>query len=294
MPDSLVVPAALRSALERIVDYAGLFPPARLSMQEAAVEYERDRGGSHGWTLGRFVVPASRVEALELALGGNDAVALAVILDTQAPLRATSRTRPETCEVALRLDNEAGAARTAVRGLRKACDALAPATPIAVELPRHLASTVLAEAMDALGEEGFSAKLRCGGVTAEATPSVAEIAAFVTAATRAHVAFKATAGLHHPIRHFNDASGFPMHGFLNVLAAACFAPDSDAATIASIVGEEDAAAFVLDERGLAWRDWVANEQTLREVRATRFLSFGSCSFAEPVGDLIALRVLSAP
>ncbi len=291
MPDSLPIPTAVRAAFERIVDYAGLFPPARLPMEAAAAEYERERDGPHAWMLGRFVVPAAQIEALESAIKGSDAVPLAVLLDGDTAIATTPRARVESCEIALRLDREAGAARTAVRALRKGLSTLAPALPVAVELPRGLSSTLLAEAMGALAEGGFAAKFRCGGVTAEKTPSVDEVAAFVLAAVRAHVPFKATAGLHHPIRHLNAGAGFVMHGFLNMLAAACFAPDLDAAMIAQIVAEEDAGAFGFDERGFRWRDDVADETLLKEVRARRFLSFGSCSFAEPVEDLAALGIL---
>ncbi len=291
MPDSLLIPAAVRAAFERIVDYAGLFPPARLSMKAAAAEYSCERRGAHAWMLGRFVLPAAGIEALESGLEGSETVPVAVVLDDDAPLAATPRTRIEGCEIALRLDREAGAARTAVRALRKGLSSLALQVPVAVELPRGLSSALLAEAMDALAESRFAAKLRCGGVSAEMAPSVEEVAAFIRTAVRAHVPFKATAGLHHPVRHLNAGAGFVMHGFLNVLAAACFAPDLDAAMIAQIVAEEDRDAFGFDQRGLRWRDDIADEALLKEVRERRFLSFGSCSFSEPVEDLTALGIL---
>ncbi|HEY9084762.1 MAG TPA: hypothetical protein VIN40_02285 [Candidatus Tyrphobacter sp.] len=299
MPDSLLIPTAVRAAFERIVDYAGLFPPARLAMEAAAGEYERERHGAHAWMLGRFVIPAAGIGALESALverSSNEAekVALAVLLDGNVRLSATPRTRIESAEIALRVDPEAGAARTAIRALRKGLSAVAPGLPVAVELPRGLRAALLAEAMDALAESGFAAKLRCGGLTADLTPSVEEVAAFIRAAVRARVPFKATAGLHHPVRRFHTSAGFVMHGFLNVFAAACFAPDFDAAMIAAIVAEEDTGAFGVDGQGLRWRDDVADETLLKYVRERRFLSFGSCSFREPVEDLAALRILPSP
>lgn len=282
-------------AFERIVDYAGLFPPAKLPLEAAAAEYERCRQSSHAWMLGRFVVPAAQLAALESSLGGSEPVAAAVLFDAQTPMRASARVKPESCEVALRLaDYEIGASRTAIRALRKGLEELAPGLSVVVELPRGLGSALLAEAFDALAEAGFSAKIRCGGVTSEATPSVEEVADFIRAASHRHVAFKATAGLHHPVRHFNRDAGFTMHGFLNVLAGAAAAPSCDSATLREIVGEEDAASFTLDGRGLAWRNGVvADTASLAHLRQRVFLSFGSCSFAEPVDDLVALGLLPA-
>ena len=48
--------------------------------------------------------------------------------------------------------------------------------------------------------KGAFAKVRTGGLTAESTPSSEALADFLCAAASRRVAFKATAGLHHPIR----------------------------------------------------------------------------------------------
>jgi hypothetical protein len=103
----------------------------------------------------------------------------------------------------------------------------------------------------------------------------------VAACRDAGVPFKATAGLHHPIR-----SG-DRHGFLNLLAAAVFA-DGD---LEAILGEEDPAAFTLDEQGFGIHDHRADAETIAEARAERFVAYGSCSFDEPVEDLEALGFL---
>ena len=294
MPESLAVPTAVRAAFERVVDYAGLFPPAKLPIEAAAAEYEQSRRGDRAWMLGRFVLPATQLGALESSLGGSEPVPCAVLFDGETPIRSSARVRPESCEVPLRLaDYEIGAERTAIRALHKAIDALAPGLFVAVELPRGLSSALLAEAIGALADLGFAAKIRCGGVTADATPSVDEVADFIRAATHGHVPFKATAGLHHPVRHYNEGAGFVMHGFLNVLAAAAAAPSCDTATLREIVAEEDAASFALDDRGLSWRgSTLADTGALDALRRNVFLGFGSCSFSEPIEDLERLGILT--
>jgi hypothetical protein len=136
----------------------------------------------------------------------------------------------------------------------------------------------LTGAVAAVREARAGAKIRCGGTT---LPSVEEVAAFIAACRDAGVPFKATAGLHHPIR-----SG-DRHGFLNLLAAAVFA-DGD---LEAIVAEEDPAAFRLDAQALAVHGHHADAATIAEARAELFIAYGSCSFDEPVEDLIALGIL---
>ena len=117
-------------------------------------------------------------------------------------------------------------------------------------------------------------KVRCGPVA----PPVDELAEVVRSCREHGVAFKATAGLHHAVRQDGQ------HGFVNLLAAAVFG-DEEAA-----LAEDDAAAFRVDGGAFCWR---ARSASLAEVQRGRelFVAFGSCSFAEPVDDLIALGLL---
>ena len=59
------MPAA--TLLSSFVDYAGLFPPAGLSMGDAVAAYAADRTGRDAWMLGRFVCPAARLDELAVA-----------------------------------------------------------------------------------------------------------------------------------------------------------------------------------------------------------------------------------
>ncbi len=44
-----------------LVDYAGLFPPARLDMSSAVENYALYRSETLAWMLGRFICPAARL-----------------------------------------------------------------------------------------------------------------------------------------------------------------------------------------------------------------------------------------
>ena len=130
--------------------------------------------------------------------------------------------------------------------------------------------------LDEIAALGRRAKVRCGGAAA---PSVAELAAFVRRCRELRVPFKATAGLHHPVA----APG--RHGFLNLLAAATFGDEERA------LADEDPAAFGLGDGRFAWRGHEADAAEIARVRRDVFVSFGSCSIAEPVDDLEALGLL---
>lgn len=276
---------ALQAALRAFIDYAGLFPPAKLALPQALDEYSAARERPQAWMLGRFIVPAALLERSEApaipfsTIAERDPSAFATI----AALRERG-VKIEAIEIPpapgpLRVAELLGAA-----GLS--------ALPTFVELPRARPSlSQLAETMNELASDGLGAKLRCGGTTREAFPSVEEVARFIGTAVRAGVPFKATAGLHHPVRHVDAASGFPMHGFLNLLAAAALARRVDHATLERIIAEEDAAAFAFDDMSFAWRGERIGVDDLASARREVFVSYGSCSFAEPVGDLMALQIL---
>jgi hypothetical protein len=52
---------SIRTLMTGLIDYAGLFPPAKLEMQASAESFARARMGEHEWVLGRFICPVSRL-----------------------------------------------------------------------------------------------------------------------------------------------------------------------------------------------------------------------------------------
>lgn len=243
---------AIRTLLEGLIDYAGLFPPAKLPMADAVRNYARYREGEHAWALGRFVVPAARADEVPRAFP------LSVLAEADAlPPRET------TLEV-----------KTA------SLDALdANGRTIYVEL------TDLS-LIPRLKEKGLRAKIRTGGITPDAFPPAETIASFLRACKAADVAFKATAGLHHPLRCVKPLTYEPgaptgtMHGFLNVFLAAAMLDHAE-----EVLLESDPRAFTFDDDGASWRGVRVSVAGLAELRRTFAISFGSCSFEEPISDL---------
>jgi hypothetical protein len=148
------------------------------------------------------------------------------------------------------------------------------------------------EVLPVLADRGARAKIRMGGVTPEAIPGVDSVAQFLTTCARERVAFKATAGLHHAVRGMHaltDVPGSPratMHGFLNLFLAAALAYfGADQHAIVRTLAEEDASAFRLDDEVIRWHDHTLITDQVERVRGHFAMSFGSCSFTEPVDDM---------
>jgi hypothetical protein len=306
METSVAPYPSVRSAFARLVDYAGLFPPAQLLLAQATAEYREARRGAHAWMLGRFIIPASSLTASPqtgngpfsvILDGGSDAATWLESVGARITTAGTLREKGVAIEaLELLLPGAFTADRAPDEPLQRLRELLESAKlsdlPVYVEFARRGEwKAVVERAMSAAIRAGCGAKLRCGGLTAEAFPSVDEVVEFLAGASAANVPFKATAGLHHPVRHVDASSGFTMHGFLNILAAAALAPRAGRPMLQRIVAEEDPSAFHFEPQALRWRDERMDVAELEACRRSAFVAYGSCSFSEPVEDLAALRIL---
>lgn len=299
--------SALRAFLSGLIDDAGLFPPARLPMREALAAHARSEASEDAWILGRFIVPASRLADMAGLLAGvARPVRAAVVLDggdLRADLARLAAWEPERGHVAVEAiecpPGDASSARIAE--LFAACEATGAFAQTTVYAEISLAGTEPVDralaAVRAARERGLPAcaKVRCGGVVADAMPPGSRLAEFIWHARALGVPFKATAGLHHPVRHFNAAAGFAMHGFLNVIGAGelAHACGADRTALEAILAEEDPARFRLDANAFAWGSLAADASAVRAARSEFVHSYGSCSFEEPLADLRDLGILPA-
>jgi len=290
-----------RVLLAGIVDYAGLFPPSALSMPEAVINYATYKNSNYNWMLGRFVVPATRLDefaasAKDFFTRDKEAWKLSVLAGESVyeTVRAVEDFNAEYAPYA-------------------ECDALEIKTDsdslikeIAADVPPQLTNYFeipigeqLADLVVTLAITGQRAKLRTGGTTPEAFPRAEEITRFVRACAAANVPFKATAGLHHPVRcqksltYEKDAPVGMMYGFLNVFLAAAFARQGfKPALLNELLEDEWTESFVFDDNGVWWRqEHFLNTTQLRLLRERAAISFGSCSFEEPIADLQDLEIL---
>jgi len=295
---------ARRLLFEGLVDYAGLFPPAALSMTDAVARYGEYRASENAWALGKFVLPVARLGEFEAALSTDvDApwqLALIGGPDFSADIRVIEAFAQRAAQYALVLAIEVKA--TTVAGIETiATDAallrvnVPGAFDVYVEVPVAADPSALIESIAA---HGLRAKVRTGGVEAGAFPDAGQLARFVRLCTAHDVTFKATAGLHHALRGSYPLTYDPasdrgtMFGFLNVFVAALFAREGlDDATMRSLLEERDAANFAFSSSGVSWRGRTISASAIRSARADTAVSFGSCSFTEPVADLSSLGLL---
>ncbi len=321
--------SALHAFMDQLVDYAGLFPPAALDMATAVSQYAGFQGQPEAWMLGRFIVPAGQLS--ELAAAADDQLATgekwgvsALLGHRENPEQSLSILQ-EQCEAIINFET-ALVGRAAVEVLEVPLPSLmdwndlpaflneyldglekfgAGGRELFLEIPpasaenteRHLLEAVAQAAASRSGAGQpvlrLGAKLRCGGVVAEAFPSVDRIARIIAHCRDLGLALKCTAGLHHPVRHQSAEPVVMMHGFLNVIGAGLLAHAQqwDAKKLGQVVAETEPEAFEFTADSFSWRDHSVQADTLRTLRTQFLCGFGSCSFDEPRDDLQNLGLL---
>jgi len=329
-PSNSLITPSLQALVSEVLDYAGLFPPADLSLRRALQNYAEYRHEQEAWMLSRFVLPVRRLsdlgthrsllkegapydlsvlgtgggtvdtflkaferdlEAIEAFDEAHEERAQVDVMEVPLPdtlaggtqaegtdfLEAITRTLVTTGTAKLDLFFEVPLRREAVAGLPALCAAAA----------EHNSQ----QAVPARTVAGL--KVRCGGAEPTDVPDASDVAALIVACRDAGVPFKATAGLHHPVRHYDDGLDTDMHGFLNVFAASVLALEHslNQPEVQTILFEENADNFRFLKDAFAWRDLTVSLDDIRHARDTLALSFGSCSFEEPVDHLRDLELL---
>jgi hypothetical protein len=300
---------SVRVLLTSIVDYAGLFPPSGLPMERAVDNYAAYRDHAEAWMLGRLIVPFARIDELERVAAPRFptdpaaepwGVSAIVGADLDAEIDAIfgfnrryagddggGRAVIDTIEL------KADGPRSIERALRIIPEQLTPF----FEAPHD---SDLRGLITAIAGTGARAKIRCGGITRDLFPSCEHLADFICVCAAADVAFKATAGLHHPVRaehaltYEDGAPRGVMHGFLNVFLASAFVRRAGMSRdeAVELLADDDPAHFAFEDDHARWRDWKMDAARLSSVRESFAIGFGSCSFEEPVADLRAMGALA--
>jgi hypothetical protein len=295
-----------RDFLRGIIDYAGLFPPASLDMAHAVAGFGTYSQGSDHDLLGRFVVPTARLAEFSEALQASRITTrhsrpwrLSVIPSAATPeeaeaIREFNQLRREALStVSTKIDAVEMQVRT-VEDVRTAIMHFGKfelfLEPVGAEDPSDL--------LHAIAAANAAAKLRTGGTTPGTTPAPEAVMRFIQKCSELGMRFKATAGLHHalrnvyPLTYAPDSPRGPMYGYLNIFLAAAFTPSGiHESALLELLQESEAASITFDDSGVSWRGHTIAAAQLRTTREHFAVSFGSCSFTEPVEEARELHLI---
>lgn len=297
------VSGTLMSLLDGVIDYAGLFPPARCGMEEMVANFAKGLAGEADWMIGRVIVPLSKLDEFEAAAGSllptddhEDPWCLSVLVSPagsdqlETDIETLARFNERHCESAngLALADVIELAGPSAEAIDDALDLMPDDLFPFFELD---AEEDVRGLLAALAGSDAAAKIRTGGIKPELNPSTETVARFIHQCVQSGVPFKATAGLHHPLPNENAAVPAHQQGFLNVFTAAALAQaeDLDVERIIEVLNMTEGFRFGPEEMEIG--QYTLTREQIEDSRAMMAVSFGSCSWQEPLDDLKALGFL---
>lgn len=314
---------SLKTFANKLIDYAGLYPPASLNLPQAFHNYIFYSQGEYKWMLNKFIINAKRLGELSKLMGemkiegsipfsilgsGGDTIA-EFNRNFESDIKSIEEFKKKHGDLVsidifeVRLpkeileqednDDMLDLIIAVSDDLEKA---LGKNVPVFYEtfLKDDYESVILrvAETIASLDREcGF--KLRTGGTEATTFPTPEQVAFAIMTCAEFSVPMKCTAGLHHPIRHYNEGVSSYMHGFLNVFGAGILAwvNNLDEAELLEVLNDEDPYEFIFKENGLEWKENEVSVAEIKEIRGKFMISYGSCSFDDPIDDLKTMELL---
>ena len=246
---------------DRFFDDAAIFPPGNAAMDDAVRAHVAALASPLARHVGPFVCSASRLTALGDALAAADVDALDLALVTPAGGSAAAAITAAHDDPRLRLR------AVEVAGTQ-------PGDPLpAVPAGTPAASSSARPSRRSTCRRTSRSSCAPAARPPDAFPDDAQLASALADALEQDLRFKLTAGLHNAVRHTDPATGFEHQGFLNVVLAVHAALSELGDDLAGILGERDASAVAAAVADL--------DEAARGLVRSRFLSFGTCSIAEP-------------
>lgn len=324
----LNIPDSVYRFFHGIIDYAGLFPPASLDLQNAFANYADYLKGENSWMLSKFVCPFSMTNELSEELGkvqfpdnskvrlsmiatpaknsGEFASGLRVEINNMLKKNGEIAGNGTVESIELRLPDElaSGNDKDEIAGFldsisRITKESFSNRVFLFLEIPgsgdfnsiaRHSVQAIERH-NESFNDAGF--KLRTGGTSASDFPDASLIVHIIRLCLNHKVMTKFTAGMHHPFRHYDTGISSYMHGFVNVFGAGILAfrhavSDHE---LKNVILEEDSSRFRFTADSFEWDKWKCGVEEMHGARNGLVLSFGSCSFEEPLDDLIKAGIL---
>jgi hypothetical protein len=310
---------SVRLFMEKLIDYAGLFPPAGLPIEAAIRNYHVYSLDQDSWMLGKFIIPVTRLHELVpylptfskdnqlmLSVIGNRSREADECMELLTGSFEKIQSFRDQYQEAARIDVldvplppislqghllEAIGRGTSKLGLQIFCE-------LTHELNADWKTRMIAglneiAAFNVTSGSRLGIKLRTGGVTAEAFPTANQVALVLAGCRDRDLPLKFTAGLHHPVRMYRNDVNTKMHGFLNVFFAGLLANSHklEIQKIAEIIEDEHPESFKFSSDGLHWRHLSMTSCEIQAYRNEGLSSYGSCSFDEPRDEMREFQLL---
>lgn len=311
---------------ENLIDYAGLFPPAKLPLKEALNNYLKYKTESYNRILSKFICPAKLLPDLENLINNNLSnkdLSISILGTSGNNLKDFKKNFEDDINYwnnfISKFENIATTKSFEIKfpeGLIANYDSKEISDLInyisnniknkisqpaflffegfmGSDWKKNIKSLIDGINISNEKEINFGFKLRTGGENPEAFPTPEQIAFTIRECLDRSVPMKCTAGLHHPLRQYDKATGTMMHGFINVFGAGIIAMRHNISDIGlkEILSDENPANFIFTNEYFSWKDWRMQIEDITFARKDLIISFGSCSFDEPIDDLKSLNLL---
>jgi len=316
---------SLYTLLYKIIDYAGMFPPANLELEEAFQNFKNYAIGEHSFLLNRFIIPVRQLNNFAVLNQRNELqnISLSYLLTKNDNKREFFVTLKDELKLLQNFEKlfpsfsettsyiELCCPQEVVVENKQSLRDFVKETISAIANTRNTEYLVFYEFpivkfdetlfkyfVEYIANEnlnGYPAqfKLRAGGTDKQDFPSSETIAKILTTLKEFNVGFKATAGLHHPFKYFDDGLKTKVHGFLNLFCAAAltYVYNFNFKTLFIILEEASKEDFIFSENYFTYKEWKVDSELIKKSREEFAFSYGSCSFTEPVDDLKKLKFL---
>jgi len=292
-----------------VIDYAGTFPPAALSLEKALRRAATFRSeGKHPWLMGKVALPLVDIKKLTTRLlfesGANGAAWIFTALGSPAQgngpadfqravewdLRELGHWRDRSAESPFRLsivgyemkvpDGAEGVLPAVLDRLAELAPDVTPFFEMGAGDAGKARLDRAAGALAAWADEHPKAavpgiKIRTGG---QSVPSTEDVADAIMAGSGRGLRFKATQGLHEAITHGESL------GFVNLFATLAFAYAFEKEKFGKRQAVDclgaPAKELILSE-ALSWREFTLSAEEIEAARRRHGAAFGSCSVDEP-------------
>jgi hypothetical protein len=293
--------ASLKNFMTGLIDYAGLFPPASLDIQTVLDNYTAYLESEEGWMLGRCILPASQLYRVSFHPGFR----CSVIVSPAVPQEefdqllnfSTMKGRVEMVET--RLPEDINSPEHFFDHFLQLHSRLHQVGFQDVQLfveAKNVADAAAAIASfnnsrsggEVIRNVGY--KLRCGGMEKQVFPSPEKVAEVISICRKYEIPIKFTAGMHLPLRNYSADIKVMQHGFINIFGAAllCWSCNLSINEIIACLRDENVGHFHFMNESFSWKNKMISLSEMKRLRQNKVISFGSCSFTEPVEGLRSL------